>query len=52
MHACNRPLHAWFHIEERPPEDDFTNSLFDFDGDDGMFLLLSLSGTMYDAFCV
>lgn len=36
MHACNRPLHAWFHIEEREAlDDDLTNSLFDYDGNDG-----------------
>lgn len=32
MHACNRPLHAWFHIEERKYDE---HTLPQFGEDDG-----------------
>ena len=27
MHACNRPLHAWFHIEERKYDRDILDQM-------------------------
>jgi hypothetical protein len=41
MHACDRPLHAWFHIEERARRSDHKASLFDME--DGTHVFLSLS---------
>jgi hypothetical protein len=41
MHACDQPLHAWFHVEQKEHEDRPPPSLFDFEGSDGKALLLS-----------
>jgi hypothetical protein len=39
MHACDQPLHAWFHVEQKEHEDRPPPSLFDFEGSDGTVVL-------------